>query len=357
VTPDLVPARLRNQGLVASSWRSPRAVVAALGAVQSQDYGGAKWAIGMRVPGLSDSDVDRAFDRGDILRTHVMRPTWHFVAPRDIRWLLALTAPRIHAMNGLSYRRSGLDAPALKRSRRVIEKALADGTFLTRDELAGRLDAAGLKLRGNPLAHVMMHAELEGVVCSGPRHGRQFTYALLDERAPASRALNRDEALATLVLRYFTSHGPATTRDFAWWSGLTAADAVRGLEINARALTCFTREGRTYWHDGARLPGPGRNPAIFLLPNYDECLIAYKDRLPMPPELTTLTAGVSLGFAHHLVADGFIIGAWRRDLTARRARIGVKCFKPLSSGWKRRVADEVERMSRFLGVPVDLDWH
>ena len=332
-------------------------MVAALGAVQSQDYGGAKWAIGMRVPGLSDADVDREFDRGAILRTHVMRPTWHFVAPRDIRWLLALTAPRVQAMNGPYYRRAGLDAAVLKRSRRVLLRALANGTHLTRDELAGRLDAAGLKLRGNPLAFVMMHAELEGVVCSGPRQGRQFTYALLDERAPAARPLDRDEALAKLVLRYFTSHGPATARDFAWWSGLTNADALRGLEMNGRKLTSLTREGRTYWHDGGSLPGPGRNPSIFLLPNYDESLVAHKDRLPMPPEVKTLIGGVSLGFAHHLVADGFVIGAWRRDLSARRARIGVKCFKPLRPGWKGRVADEVERLSGFLGLPVNVDWH
>src|SRR5262245_41784938 len=139
VTPDLVPARLRRQGLVGTRWRSPAAIVAGLGAVQSQDYAGAKWALALRAPDLKEADIDRAFDRGAILRTHVMRPTWHFVAPRDIRWLLALTGPRLHALNRPYYRRTGVDERVLARSRRVLERALAGRNYLTRDELAERL--------------------------------------------------------------------------------------------------------------------------------------------------------------------------------------------------------------------------
>ncbi len=210
--------RLHNQLLIQHPFDQPNEVVAWLGAVQAQEYGHAKWALGMRLPGATDVDVERAIAEGSILRTHVMRPTWHFVTSADIRWMLELTGPRVHALNAYYYRQQGLDDALFARSNAVLAKALAGGNYLTRPELQAALAGAGIVADGGLRAsYLMMRAELDMLICSGPRRGKQFTYALLDERAPAASSLPRDEALAELTRRYFTSHGPATLKDFAWW--------------------------------------------------------------------------------------------------------------------------------------------
>ncbi|MBO0686334.1 MAG: AlkZ family DNA glycosylase, partial [Candidatus Dormibacteraeota bacterium] len=205
----------------------------------SQDYAGAKWALAQRTPGATESDLDRLFDEGAILRTHLMRPTWHFVLPQDVRWLLELTAARVKAVMAANDRVQQVDGQVLARTYKVLEGALGDAQHLTRAGLSAALEAAGIAAGGARLGHLLMHAELDGIVVSGPRQGRQFTYALLDERAPKARRLDRDEALAELTRRYFTSHGPAQVTDFAWWSGLTVKDGRRGLEMVG---SCLVRE-------------------------------------------------------------------------------------------------------------------
>ncbi len=182
---EIAHARLRNQRLSQPACSTPAEAVTWLVASQSQDFAGAKWAVGMRCREAVDADVERAFDDGSILRTHMLRPTWHFVAPADIRWLLALTAPRVHAANGTQYRSLGLEPALLGRCHTVLENALRGGRHLTRDELRGALQQAGIATDGvQRSTYIMMHAELEGIICSGPRRGRQFTYALLEERVP-----------------------------------------------------------------------------------------------------------------------------------------------------------------------------
>jgi len=213
---DLVRRRLTNHRLERSEFRKPADVVQWLGAVQAQDYAGAKWALGLRAKGLTDADFDRAFDEGTILRTHILRPTWHFVTPADIRWMLALTFRRVHAANAHTYREFELNASVFRRSRKAIERELRGGKDRTRAELASVLRRAGIAAKGIRLAALMIDAELEGVIVSGPRRGTQFTYALVEERAPRGRTVDREEALAELTTRYFSSHGPATLRDYAW---------------------------------------------------------------------------------------------------------------------------------------------
>src|SRR5579884_1810369 len=229
---DIAQKRLYNHLIARQTFESPVDVVQWLGAVQAQDYAAAKWALGLRLPAVSDDDIERAFAGGAILRTHVMRPTWHFVAPADIRWLLALTAPRVHATNAYYYRQCELDDTTFTRCHEAMTNALQGGKQLTRPEIVSALKQIGI-VADDPLRFglIIMHAELEGIICSGARRGKQFTYALLDERAPQARTLERDEALSELVKRYFSSHGPATLQDFVWWSGLTAADAKAGLAM------------------------------------------------------------------------------------------------------------------------------
>ena len=275
---DLVSTRLRNQKLTRTALRKPADVVAWLGAVQAQDFATAKWGLGLRAHGLTDAVVERAFNEGAILRTHAMRPTWHFVAPADIRWIQALTAARVHRFNGPYYRKSELDPATLSKSRRVLERALAGHTHLTRAEIGVILSREGIQATGLRLALLMMHAELEQVICSGVRREKQFTYALLEERAPARAAFDRESALAELAKRYFTSHGPATVKDFVWWSGLTVGDAKTGIAMTKPVLTSATVDDLAYWFAPSRSSPPPAAPTAHLLPNYDEYSIAYKDR-------------------------------------------------------------------------------
>jgi hypothetical protein len=213
----------------------PCDVVRWLVAVQAQDYSGAKWALGLRLQGSTEKNIEQAIADGSILRTHLMRPTWHFVTPADIRWLLALTAPRVHAVNAHMYRQLELDHSVFKRSNAALAKALREGQTLTRDELRGVLRKAGIAVDGNlRMSYLMMRAELDAIVCSGPRRGKQFTYALLDQGAPQPKTLHRDEALVELVRRYFISRGPATVQDFAKWSGL---NLLAGMSSTRNLLT------------------------------------------------------------------------------------------------------------------------
>ena len=294
----------------------------------------------------TDDVVEEAFNAGRILRTHVMRPTWHFVAPADIRWMLELTAPRLLSLSASYYRKVELDDRIFARSRKILEKALRGGRHLTRKELGEELGRGGITASGLRLAFLMMRAELDRVVCSGVRRGKQFTYALFDERAPNSRKLQRDEALAELTLRYFSSHGPATIRDFVWWSGLTAVDARAGIQSLKTALVSETIGERTYWFNEQAKPAPRVSPSASLVPNYDEYLIAYKDR----------DQGV-FGFdvyAHFVVIDGLLAGTWRQAEKSGSITVNVTTFARLSETHRRALVVAGKRLSRFVGMPVEI---
>jgi hypothetical protein len=355
--PAIADRRLRRQILSAAPLRKPEDVVTWFGAVQAQEYEHAKWALALRArPGTSSGDVERAFDEGRILRTHVMRPTWHFVAPADIHWLLELTAPCVHRRMAPYDRQLELDARTMTRTRRVFERALRDGRFLTRAELGEHLQLAGLSMTNIQLAHVAMHAELERVICSGPRKGKQFTYALLAERAPTVRPLDRDEALATLARRFFRSHGPATLRDFSWWSGLAAVDVKRAVDIIQPAREDV--EGRAYWTYDRDPRRAAREPAAHLLPIYDEYLIAYRDRHAVPHGLSTM-GGVRrfATFQHALVIDGQVAGTWRPERSARGVQVDAAPQRRLTRRDREALAEAGRRYERFVAAPVVFSIH
>lgn len=349
---ELIAARLQHQQLVRSSKRDPAEVVAWLGAMQAQDFSGAKWAIGMRAPACHESSIDEAFNAGSILRTHVLRPTWHFVAAADIKWLLALSAPRVLANNAYYYQQLGLDKKVFDRSCAMMSRVLDGGEFKTRAELAIALKRAKVPADGLKLAYIMMHAELEGVITSGPRRGKQFTYALLDERAPKARELDRDEALAELVKRYFTSHGPATIRDFVWWSGLTAKDAEAGIEAVKPKLHQETIDGRVYWGTPSRSIAAAKGCIAHLLPNYDEYLIAYKDRSAALDPGLWLRITESDRFAAPVVLDGRVVGGWKRTMDDDDVSIVLDLPGRLGRTDTRLVEDAARRYGDFLGLEV-----
>ena len=340
--------RVRNQQLAGRTFEDPAVIVAWLGAVQSQDYAGAKWGLAQRGHGITNRAIDDAFDRGRILRTHMMRPTWHFVSPDDIRWVQSLTAPRVHAANGSMYRTLELDPRTLARSRRTIARALLTDAALTRPELQTALRRAGIVAEGHRLAYIVMDAELEQVICSGPRRGKQFTYVLLDRRAPHARRLDRDEALLELTRRYFTSHGPATVRDFSWWSGLTMKEAREGVGAAKARLSSETVADRTYWFVPHTRGSAARISPVYLLPNYDECLIAYKDRgsaveAPVGPRTDP--------YAHHVLMGDCVVGSWRRSSRAAGS-IDVHVHRAVGQAESRAIAAAGRSYCAFVEQPL-----
>jgi hypothetical protein len=334
-TPDLVSQRLHNQRLSRTEFERPADVVRWMGAVQAQEFHAAKWAIALRMRAATSASIEEAYDRGEILRTHVMRPTWHFVTPEDIRWLLELTAPRVHLRTGPNYRKYEVDEAVYKRARRVLLKALQGAKQLTRAELKAALSRAGIDASDTVrMAHIMLRAELDALVCSGPMRGKQFTYALLEERVAAAPSIDRDEALAKLTLRYFASHGPATVPDFVWWSGLTTADARRGIELNGDRLTTLTLAETTYWV--ASLVKDSNPVSANLLPQYDEYNVAYKNR-----ESPTL--------GPTLLVNGQIVGTW----TSRIDHVSVLIEDTnLNASQKRLLRKAADRYGSYLGLPV-----
>ena len=356
-------ARLGSSRLVGDPRLAPLTdpldVVRWFGAVQSQDVTGAFWALGQRLPaGTTVEEVGAAFDCGEIVRTHALRPTWHFLAPDDLRWIEALTGPRVRRANdNVGRRRLGIDRNTFERANVVIQKALAGGAALTRDELRGPLLEAGIPFDApNSLAHVVMNAELDGLICSGPRRGKQFTYQLVEDRIQASSSLTPDVALRDLTVRYFTSHGPALVHDMAWWSGLTVTDVRRGIELAGAQLAARTIDGKPYVAAAEGFePATVPEPHILLLSNYDEYLGSYTDYSPifdesLPKERTIADV---LG-AHIVVRDGLVVGGWRRSLRGDRAIASVTLLKALSPPERVALEAEAERWARFLGLACEL---
>jgi len=282
----------------------------------------------------------------------VMRPTWHFVTPEDIRWLLALTAPRVAAKLATMDKKLELDRAVLLRSYTVIVDALRGGKQLTRTELASALAKAGIIASNLRLTNLVMHAELDAVICSGPRQGKQFTYMLLDERAPQAKSLGRDEALVELIRRYLTGHGPATVHDFAWWSGLTITDAKSGLAALGSEVNQVEIEGKKYFHMGAITPPLENNPVVFLLPTYDEFLVGFatfdESRRGGRPPTRNGT------FEPPLIADGRAVGYWRRTIRKGIVLVEIVVFESLNAENNEALIAAAKRYGNFLGMPVEL---
>ena len=338
---EIAPQRLANQRLVGERLASASDVVATLGAIQAQDYAAAKWAVAQRAKDVVDSDVDEALANGSIIRTHVLRPTWHFVAPADIRWMLALTGPRINAGMAFRTRWLELDDAAFRRRARALARALRGGKALTRAELSQVLTRARVPVFGEQrLGHLLMRAELDAIVCSGPRRGKQFTYVLLHDRVPSVAEIERDEAIAKLARIYFTTRGPATAVDFAWWSGLTLSDARKGLDFVVSNIEREVVDG----------------PTAHLLPNFDEYFVAYKDRRAPLQRLNK--AGVHPRgqdvLANAVIVDGQFVGTWKRSFNKDAVLVEINLLTRLTRVERKAVNDAANAYEEFIGLPVEL---
>jgi hypothetical protein len=343
--------RLLNQHLASSVYTNPADIVHYMGAIQAQDYAGAKWAVAQRLQGATDAIIERSFANGDIIRTHVMRPTWHFVSPKDVRWMLELTAPRVQGIASFRHRQLKLDQDIFSRCEKALAKALTGGKQLSRDEVAGVLQQAGIATDEQRFVHIMMQMELIGLVCSGGREGKQFTYTLLDDRVPPAKALDRQDALVMLAERYFTAHGPATLQDFVWWSGLSVADSKAGLEMVKHKLTNEISEGNNYWFAEQAFAPKSKSPIAFLLPNYDEYIVSYKDR-SAAIALTDINKADPRGtiFNHTIVINGRIIGTWKRNFRKDTVILEIAPFAPLSKVNHAAILTAAKRYAKFLGL-------
>jgi hypothetical protein len=328
--------RLRTQRLIGPGFAAPADVVRWFGAMQAQDYAGALWAVGMRAKGATEASVEQALIDRAIVRTWPLRGTLHFVAAEDVRWMLAHFAPRTVARAASRFRQLELDGRVLAKGAAILVKALEGGRQVTRPRLLARLERAGIATADNRGIHVLWKCAHDGLICFGAREGKQQTFALLDEWVPRGKTLDRDEALAELARRYFTSHAPATLQDFTWWSGLSPADARRAVDAAGPR---------------ASAPRTSHRSHAVLLPPYDEYTVAYRDRSAALDPKHAAAAGGGI-FWPTIVLDGRIAGTWTRRLTADAVTIALKPFAKLARANARLVAREIARYGRFLGRPV-----
>ncbi|MBD1366623.1 AlkZ family DNA glycosylase [Mucilaginibacter sp. ZT4R22] len=347
---NITDIRLQNQHLVNTEFSNPADVVKSMGAVQSQDYNGAKWALGQRMKNATDDLIDKALADGDIIRTHVLRPTWHFVHPADIRWMLELTAKRIQAAAASYHRQLQLDKQILAKCENLIVKALNGRQQMAREEVAAFFNQHGIATNEQRFVHIMEHLELEQLVCSGGREGKRFTYALFDERVPKTKPIDKAEAIAMLAERYFTSHGPATIADFAWWSGLTNTDAKAGLEAVKSKLSSHEADGNTYWFVEREAAGVKTN-MVQLLPNYDEYIVSYKDRgATIDTKYISKADPRGTIFNHTILINGKIEGLWKRAIKKDALEVELTPFKALSQQNLKAVEKAAKAYAKFLGL-------
>ncbi len=351
----IATARSIAQRLTHTEFTSVKELVGYMGAIQAQDYGMCRWAIGLRVKGATDKDVTEALDKGTILRTHVLRPTWHIIAAKDIYWMLALSSTKIKALMQTNNRQLELTEKIFTKSNKVIEKELGKGTHLTREALATALEKVKIATDNNRLSHLLERAELDGIACSGKTDGNKRTYALLSERVPEKIVLAKEESLSRLAKIYFTSRGPATVEDFSWWSGLTLTEARQGLELAKAGFNNETIAGKQYWWaNDLQLPAK-RSASILLLPSFDEYIISYKDRtasLPAEHNKKALTAnGI---FFPVIVTNGMVNGLWKRSVEKETIQIITNFFEPPAKAAAAPLKKQVKRLQQFTGTKCKL---
>jgi hypothetical protein len=346
--------RLYNQHIAVSRFKTAIEMVAWHGAVQAQEYAQTKWSLGLRLPHLTDNDIEKDFSEGRIIRTHILRPTWHFVTAQDIRWLLKLSAPRVHAMNAYMYRKLELDAAVFKRCNDILSKTLQGHRQLTRSALNQEFKKNKIIAKGHRLSYIMMQAELEGIICSGARNGKQFTYALLEERIPITYdEKSKEEALAELTSRYFRSKGPATIKDFSNWSGLTISACKKGM---AMVRESFIKEEINETNFFFSPDSPSRQlqfQKLYLLPGYDELFSGYKESRNVFMEYSnSLNPKPVFRFDNAILYDGQIIGTWKRTIQRKTIDIEYDFFEPPDSNQWNAFSQAVQDFQIFTGLVI-----
>lgn len=355
MTLDIPYHRLHSQHIAKPDFDTPADVVRWLGAMQGQDFLGALWAIGMRMPHAVEADVERAVTDKSIVRLWFMRGTLHFLAAEDVRWMNDLMSPRLRLVseNGLRYLRAEMDAQTVTRALDVVAKSL-EGVCLTREELATALEQSGIPADGFRLSFIMQTAQNNSLVCHGARRGKQFTFALMDEWIPPAPKKDRETALVDFARRYFTGHAPATIQDFVAWSGLTLTEARAGLEGAKVDLDQETFNGKTYWFAPSTVPKRKPKNAdsdVYLLSGFDEYVLGYQDRtMVLDTERQKLWRGKNAIFKSLIVIDGQVVGFWTRTIKKKTVMIELQPFEPLSDAHRQKADEVADRYGRFLAL-------
>jgi len=347
--------RLNNQHISEARFSKPEDIVKWMGAIQAQDYLGSLWAIGLRLKNKSESDIEASIKNKKIVRSWPMRGTLHFVAAEDLRWMLQLLTPRIIKRSAGLYRQAGLDNKVFTKCRKLISAALRDGREFTRNEIYAVLERAKISTVDQRGLHILGHLAQEGFICFGPRKGKQQTFVLLEEWLAPSKIPEREESLTRLAITYFRSHGPATINDFAWWSGLTLSEVKTAIQIAGSKITEEKVNGQSYWMlSQSKEAKSSQN--VFLLPNFDEYLVAYKDR----------SAALDLKFMNHikssgngiftspLIINGRMTGIWKRSFEKDKVSIETNSFAPLSKSSITGIGTAARKFGKFLQMPVKL---
>jgi hypothetical protein len=350
VARDLLTTRLAVQRLTGTPFRTAQEAVRFFGAVQAQDYPGAKWSLGMRVKDATDRTIDAALAAGKIIRTHVLRPTWHFVTPEDLRWMLALSAPQVNRLGSYQYQELELGPKLFTKVHTLLQRGLAGGQQLTRAEVAQLLARGKIVGDGRRVAHILMEAELAGLVCSGAPRGKQQTYALVEEWVAPGPRYTRAEAVALLAQRFFASHGPATLKQFAWWSGLTVTEARKGREA-LRGVESEAVNG-VEWISPLSRSTTDQKPTTLLIPEYDEVLTGWAD-IGIPRSIADRRRGKPTNtFDRPILYGGKWVGTWRRTIGPRVVGLELELFGRSSESARSALAREVARYEAFLGRKV-----
>ncbi|MGS2739730.1 winged helix DNA-binding domain-containing protein [Sinomicrobium sp. M5D2P17] len=351
---DIALSRLENQHIAGKRFKTAKDVVKWMGAMQAQDPQMIKWAVGIRLPGTTENIIEEAINRGDLIRTHLLRPTWHLVAAEDLRWILKLTAPNIRTSMRSRNKQLGLTEAIFHKSNHVLQKTLETGKHLSRRELVAELQNAGLPTDDNRSSHLLLHAELEGILCSGGIKDKQMTYALLDERVPAYDVPDRDESLAKLAEIYFTSHCPATVQDFIWWSGLSITDARKATEMIKSGFSAEKIGDTEYLFPIAFSGKTTHMHSIHVLPAFDEFLISYKDRsASLPPKHQHKAVSNNGIFWPVITHRGNVIGTWKRTIKKDKVKIELNYLINPGKEIKVKTEQAFTQYAEFLGKDIE----
>jgi hypothetical protein len=346
---DIARWRLRSQHLVLPYAVSAVEVVGSLLAVQAENPGQAAWAVASRTQGADGADLADLLESGAVVRTHVLRPTWHFVRAEDVGWLLELTAPRVRRVTEQQLRIThGLDERAVGHAVDAVTQALATRGHLTRAQLSEELRERGVGGSGQLLMILLAQTELDGLICSGRVKNGEHTYALMSERVSAPRRMSRDEALAELALRYITGHGPATERDLAYWASLTLTDVRAGLRQVRERLDSFEHDGRTFWHAPGDPPGGPEQPAGHLLQVLDETYRGFQDSRWVldAAGVVPRTRESAIGMA---LVDAQLLASMRRTIAADHVRFDLRPYKDLTPAQIEALDEAATRYGQYLG--------
>lgn len=348
--------RLISQKLHKTTDSTPQEIVQHLGAMQAQDYAMAKWAVGSRCD-ASEKAIEEAINSAQIIRTHILRPTWHFVSADDIYWMLDLSGPQVKRIVTSYVKKYGYDAKKLDQTNAAIQKILAGNNHLTREEIMQELSITKTPSPDHLSGPIMMYAELDGLVCNGKMKGKQMTYALLEERVPKTQGrLTQEEGLIKLALRYFESHGPATLLDFSWWSGFSPTSCKNIINAIELQLNSITIEDQKYWFKNNISTEDDFRESIHFLPAFDEILISYKSReasiLPEHQPKAFTNNGI---FKPIILENSKVIGTWKRTIKKDHAKIETQFFNETENHKKAILFEGIKPFENYLGTKIQIE--